>query len=258
MKEGRYMGYKRCELIEKMAIVMLSAGLIAYPFNLSYTDAYFTDKASTKTKTRSLNYHSDSMGLSFEVHRFTDLKVRLEISGDQLLATINIPSGYGFSSSDIDIGTIEFDYSSSLSQQIPTRIDTSGTELSMVFNLNEVMSFDDYQVPLSFRITGKGAGKGLSGLGERFVFDGHSELIRPELETFTLPSSSPTPKPVEKVEEVTDEIEESLLEDEEELEEIKEEERQEEEQPEELEEEKKEDEEIIEEIIKEDIKENEM
>lgn len=166
------------------SILIISSVLLA-PLNPSYTKAYFTDKITSANPHNShvlstfSNINSSSVSLSFDVHRFNNLVIDLEIDfmDDILVASLMIPSDYGFEASDILIDSLELIYGNQVIEVPPASVTTNGTELRLTFNWSSIERFlDGRDNSPSFELTGKGAGEGLSGLGERFIFSGSGSL----------------------------------------------------------------------------------
>lgn len=167
------------------SILIISSVLLTQPLNHSYTMAYFTDKISTanhknlRTLSALNSLSSASVNLSFDVHNFNNLAMDLEIDVDKnlLIASLRIPSDYGFEASDIIINSLELFHDNEVIKVPLKSAMADGAELQLIFKWSDIEGFissEDSNPTL--KLTGRGAGKGLSGLGERFVFSGRGSL----------------------------------------------------------------------------------
>lgn len=172
------MGENKFKAIRSIAAIVLVIGLIVYPLRVPYTGAYFTHIASPQ---------SSPVALKFNRHNFS-LDVQMYIDGSHLVANMNIPSGYGFYADDMIIESTEITYNGISSQELPISTTPNGTHLKLVFDWDQASSFNYNDASLYFKIIGKGSGNGISGLGERFVFDGDGELVPV--------APTPTPQPI--------------------------------------------------------------
>ncbi len=187
--------------IKNIAVIMLAIGLIVYPLRLSYTGAYFTDKASLGS-----NDHASSIKLKFEIHKFQSSSVEMSVDGSNIVASMNIPFGDGFDVAHTILETAKLTYNgfSISSPDLLVNMGNSTTQLNLAIDLNQINNFDPDGANLKIEFAGKGSGSGLSGLGERFLFEGDGELILPSLAkaivapvAIITPEAEARPKPIE-------------------------------------------------------------
>ena len=195
---GKHIG-KGKKVIKNATTVILVTGLIVYPLHLSYTGAYFTDKAfpgGSKADGRTRTSHdSDVIKLFFDIHKFSSLDVILDVEDNILLAQMSIPSDSGFSTEDIIIEIIKLTYNGSVTEIAPSEVNPSGNQLSLVFDWDQALDFNNNNETLYVSISGRGAGGGLSGLGEKYIFDGYGKLMPPPPEEETSETAAPLPTP---------------------------------------------------------------
>jgi hypothetical protein len=189
--------------------VIGGALLISYSLSLPPVNAYFTDSISfrgSRVGGRGLNSAGISQ-LTFNVHRFTNLKMHLQLKAEEgiLTAAINIPAGSGFDADDVIASSIEFAYSGQPALAIgPVTVETFGQRLELNFDWGEVERLLGADNDPEFELMGKGSGAGESGLGERFTFSGQGQ-ITDLLSYFHRPEIIPLPDP-ELIELGTEEI----------------------------------------------------
>ena len=168
------------KVIRNTTILAISTALATSPINIPYTSAYFTDKISTKVhdvmgiRTLSKN-SSGTIELSFDVHRFNNIRTEFDVdfNDNTLIVKISIPDKFGFNEKNIIVDSLELTYEDEIIKIKPIHDEVKGDELVIIFDWEEVADYiDNDDNSPKFNITGKGVGKGISGLGERFVFFG--------------------------------------------------------------------------------------
>lgn len=180
------------EAIRNTTVLIMSTALISYPLNIPHTNAHFTDKITTAIynalgmRTPS-KLNTGAAELSFDIHRFNNIDVDIDVdfAENALVASISLPDGLGFVASDIIIDSVKFTYDDGIIDISPIDVETGGNDIKLTFNWREIESYldSDDNAPV-FDISGKGAGKGLSGLGEKFIFIGHGRTADLDKEFF--------------------------------------------------------------------------
>lgn len=187
-------------VIQGTAIFFATTALASSSCKLPVTNAYFTDVISTLNQEEQvalagpfamrsaglfsgfgLTYDSfsGSVQLFFDVHRFEQLAVAfdLNLAEDLLTAQLNIPSGLGFEAEDIINSSIGFFYNGVLLAVQPAAADTQGNTLTLSFVWSEIQALiNSEDLMPQFDLVGRGAGAGLSGLGESFIFKGTGQV----------------------------------------------------------------------------------
>jgi len=171
-------------ILKGTAVFVISASLVSCTLNLPYIRAYFTDKiiySESYKGEKALN----SMGvgpvkLFFDIYCFNYLDVYLELMQKEniLIAGIKLPPNCGFTESDIIIKSVKLSCRDGSAGAItPINAKLQVGELKIIFDWTEVLALiDDDDNNLGFDISGKGAGPGLSGFGEKFTFKGYGEI----------------------------------------------------------------------------------
>lgn len=191
VKKMRYQKPEKLSLktaIKGTTMLIMSTTLISHPINIPLINAYFTDKISTiNRKTMGIQALSKpnigSVELFFDIHRFNDIAVDIDVDFREnlLIVSMYLPEDSGFKASDIIIDSVKFAYDDKLVDVSPVNVSAKGDNIRLTFDWNII---EDYvgngDTTPEFDISGKGAGKGLSGLGERFIFVGHGKT--PDLE----------------------------------------------------------------------------
>jgi len=173
--------------IKRTTVLIMSTALIAYPLKLPNINAYFSDKITTDIY-KDLNVmnlsklnklKTGTANLVFDIHRFDNLDAIFNVSFAEnlLFVSMELPKGFGFYASDVIKDSVKFAYDGEIVDITPIDIGTNGNNIKLTFIWSEIESYinNDDNSPI-FVISGKGAGKGLSGLGEKFIFAGHGEI----------------------------------------------------------------------------------
>jgi hypothetical protein len=168
--------------------------LIACLFKIPYTNAYFSDRIISGDSggygisgiaSRSAQ-NSGTAVLFFDVHQI-NLAADLDVNfaKDVLTATITIPESYGFYAEDVIFDSTEIVYGNESIGVSPLGYAATGNTLKLFYAWSEIEKYigGSDNTP-SFAISGKGAGEGKSGLGERFVFTGTGRIADLDMEFF--------------------------------------------------------------------------
>ncbi|HHY70086.1 MAG TPA: hypothetical protein GX519_00120, partial [Thermoanaerobacterales bacterium] len=170
--------------IKNTTVLIMSTALITYPLNIPYTNAHFTDKITTAIHNvlgmRTLSkLNTGTVELFFDIHQFNNLDADFDVNfaDNTLVVSMRVPDGFGFNASDVIIDSVKFTYDDGIIDITPMDVETSGNKIKLTFNWSKIEGYidSDDNTPV-FDISGKGAGGGLSGLGERFIFVGHGRI----------------------------------------------------------------------------------
>lgn len=170
---------------KKTAVLVMSTALITYPIDFSYVHAYFTDRIvyGSRNSTPGLlalnALERGAVELCFDIHRFTDLKIDVDVKllKGLLLVELTLPEGFGYTADDIIQNSLELFYDEEIIDTTPTDIETDGNEIKVTYDWDKVeRAIDSDDNSPTFELSGKGEGKGVSGLGERFIFKGQGKI----------------------------------------------------------------------------------
>lgn len=181
---------------KKTAVLVMSTALITHPIDLPYIHAYFTDKiisSASGVRNNTLGLRAlevlerGAVELAFDIHRFTDLDIDVEVRFVKglLLVEMTLPEGFGFTAGDILQNSLKLAYDGEIIEIAPTDIEINGNDIKVTYDWNEVekvLDIDDNSP--RFELSGKGAGWGESGLGERFIFRGQGKIADLDWEFF--------------------------------------------------------------------------
>ena len=165
--------------LKNTTMMVMSSALIIYPFHFPKTDAYFIDTAAPGSSSdQQIRLFSDEkLKLFFNIHEFDNIAIDYEIDFNKgiLIAEMEIP--IGFCAGDILIDTLEISYGGETMETRPLRSRDQGSILQVYFDWDAIDRFlEEEDKGPSFEISGKGEGRGISGLGERFIFQGSGKL----------------------------------------------------------------------------------